>query len=390
MTTGLHFDPAGRRSVHAVSVDGWQHSRTAVLEYVSRRRTTLVRYVGAVPDAHQLLVQGGTVLVAATFENTIVRVHPGLRRRVYTLPGEPDSWHVSGIADVDGEIFATAFHRGGTFRQWSRDLIGQGLLFSLKTGAVVVDALSAPHSPLFAEGLWLLCDSANKALVAFDPARPEKPVHRLDLSGWTRGLALGKDAVYVGLSARRHDRGNGSATATIAVVDRETWTVVERIPVPAAEIFDICVSRRSEAEMLGAPVPKPTLVPARLLGARGREPGETTLSSASAELPRASLPVPAEASAPEQGFPPRRDQRSASKAGSARRDLRRGGHAREPFGRNPYLDHEPATEPLVPLAQRRRFPAGLDLDRGADPHDASTGPGWRHHNSASRRPPRQR
>ena len=71
---------------------------------------------------------------------------------------------------------------------------------------------------------------------------------RAGLAGWARGLAVLEGALLVGES-RGRDEPSG-AEATIATVDRASWEVVGRIPVPVREIYDIVVVPRSLAEAL--------------------------------------------------------------------------------------------------------------------------------------------
>jgi hypothetical protein len=52
-----------------------------------------------------------------------------------------------------GNLFASVFRRGGTFRQWAGNPYGSGCVFSLATGDVVADGLSMPHSPRSVDGL---------------------------------------------------------------------------------------------------------------------------------------------------------------------------------------------------------------------------------------------
>jgi hypothetical protein len=62
--------------------------------------------------------------------------------------------------------------------------------------------------------------------------------HRILLNGWTRGLAVGDDLIHVGESANRASPSPGEL-ASVAVIDRRTWSVVDRVPLPCQEVFDV-------------------------------------------------------------------------------------------------------------------------------------------------------
>ena len=64
---------------------------------------------------------------------------------------------------------------------------------------------------------------------------------RTALRGWTRGLAVSDDFLFVGESATRKPGGAYGEAAGIVVVDRASWEVVERIPLPCREIYDLAL-----------------------------------------------------------------------------------------------------------------------------------------------------
>ena len=134
--------------------------RSEVLEYSASARGVRARRLTTVFDAHDVFSNATRRLVVATHDNSLIEIGGRRPMPVRVLPGEPDSWHLNCIEDVRGELFASAFHRGGTFRQWSENAEGSGFVFSLTSGAVVADGLSKPHSPRFVDGLWLICNSA--------------------------------------------------------------------------------------------------------------------------------------------------------------------------------------------------------------------------------------
>jgi len=61
---------------------------------------------------------------------------------------------------------------------------------------------------------------------------------RVELDGWTRGLAVNGELIYAGESANRATPVPGEL-ASVAAIDRRTWSVVDRLPLPCQEVFDV-------------------------------------------------------------------------------------------------------------------------------------------------------
>lgn len=193
-------------------------------------------------DPHDVLVTGSRTFVVDTWNNAI-RAFDGIGHwsNVLSLPGEPDSWHLNGIEAVGEELFATAFHRGGTFRQWSGNL-GGGVLFSTTSGRVLASDLSSPHSPRFVDGDWYVCNSATGELFLIDSEDASRRSLAIDCGGFTRGLAFDDSYLYVGVSTPRGmSILDPNASASLVIIDRGTWTITDRLPVPVPEIYDVRV-----------------------------------------------------------------------------------------------------------------------------------------------------
>jgi hypothetical protein len=52
------------------------------------------------------------------------------------------------------------------------------------------------------------------------------------------GLAVDDGVIYVGESANRAEPAPGEL-ASVAVIDRQSWSVVDRLPLPSEEVFDV-------------------------------------------------------------------------------------------------------------------------------------------------------
>ena len=140
---------------------------------------------------------------------------------------------------VDGQIWVTAFGRFDASRGWVGDVsLGAGFLRNLTTGQEI-GGLSHPHSPRWAGGTWTVCNSLEGTVVTWDPAgaRWER---RIELEKYPRGLVVDDRMLYVGESA---NRGHPDERAALAVVEDDR--VVDRIPLPAREIYDVVVAPRA-------------------------------------------------------------------------------------------------------------------------------------------------
>jgi hypothetical protein len=276
-TTGLGFDQASGAWLRATTAREHSSLASEVFEYSGPPSRVKVRRVATVIDAHDVRSVARRRLVIATQTNAVLELGRFRVRAVHTLPGEPDSWHLNCFTEVDGELFASVFRRGGRFGQWSENPLGSGCVFSLTTGAIVADGLSMPHTPRFIDENWVVCDSRQHELVAIDPKRPAERVHTLHLGGYTRGLAFDQEHLYVGISARRHQEVM-SASAEVAVVDRSTWKLVDRIPIPCPEIYDVLLVPDWAPSMLTKPLPPARTTFDRQLSRATSPPGATAKS----------------------------------------------------------------------------------------------------------------
>ncbi len=201
------------------------------------------RRLDEVVDPHDLLPFGdGAWLAVSSIRNAIFRIHPdGMVETVWQPSLVTDSWHVNCIAMADGELWATAFGRFESSREWSGEGgLGTGFLRNLTTGEEF-GGLSHPHSPRRISGRWWVCNSLEKSLVRWDGDRWE-PV--ATLRGYPRGLATDGDLVFVGESGdreaqRKTESDTDTARASIAVLRGSE--IVARIMLPCAEVYDLAI-----------------------------------------------------------------------------------------------------------------------------------------------------
>ena len=74
---------------------------------------------------------------------------------------------------------------------------GRGIVFDLGTGEDLVTGLECPHDPRPVDGLRFVCNSGRREFLAVDD-ETGRIVRRLELDGWTRGMEVTDDRIYVG------------------------------------------------------------------------------------------------------------------------------------------------------------------------------------------------
>jgi hypothetical protein len=191
-------------------------------------------------DPHDVLaLDDGRVLCVSTRDNAIVSIAPdGTVNPVWRADAPLDAWHVNCLYLRDGRLFATAFGRFDTFRGWHPTLgADAGMLFDVETGEDVVTGLSQPHSPRWVDGGWLICDSAKHAVV-----RVEEDGRRFSIpvGGFSRGTCVIGAYAYVGVCVSGpHENMLTSAKGWISVLERESWSEVDRIAMPCGGMYDL-------------------------------------------------------------------------------------------------------------------------------------------------------
>ena len=192
--------------------------------------------IDSLREPHDLLWTGSSFVSVSTMTNSLIWHSPaGEIERVWQAPGDGDAWHLNGLTRIGDRVLACAFGRFSRHREWEGHTHGTGIVFDPATGEDVLSGLSCPHDPRLVDDLWLVCNSAHRELLAIDALGEVR--QRAQLEGWTRGLAIDADNIYVGESANRHEPG--SELASLAVLDRRTWNVVDRAELPCREVFDL-------------------------------------------------------------------------------------------------------------------------------------------------------
>jgi Domain of unknown function (DUF4915) len=192
------------------------------------------RRLDAIRDPHDIRRSPAGWMIVSTGTNKIVALEGDRLHALWSGNDVPDSCHVNCITEADGDLWATAFGWFEGFKGWrGAEAVGAGVLWNLRTGEEIA-GLSHPHTPRYVDASWFICESLTESFVRRDRAGAE--VQRVELGGYTRGVAFVGDRILVGVSARRE---HPSSDAYVAVLDRSTLAVLDRIPLPCSEIYEV-------------------------------------------------------------------------------------------------------------------------------------------------------
>ncbi len=176
-----------------------------------------------------------------------------------------DRCHLNGLAmDNGAPAYVTAASRSDTIDGWRDRRQDGGVVIDVRTGEVVAEGLSMPHSPRVHQGkLWVLNSGAGElGWIDLDKPPAEAFQKVAFCPGFARGLALHGRFAVVGLSKPRYERFEGLALddrlketdsepwCGIQVIDLETGACAHwfRIDGAIGELYDIGV-------IPGAPCP---------------------------------------------------------------------------------------------------------------------------------------
>jgi acetolactate synthase I/II/III large subunit len=233
--TGLWYgDGRFARLLHTLATDD-------IIELLVYDKRGVVSYarIDDVTDPHDVLWDGSAYLVVATATNSILWIAPsGQIIRRWKAEGDGDAWHLNGLVVRDGILHVSAFGKFRHNREWNENRqLKSGIVFELESGRVVLSDLDCPHTPRFLDGTWVICNSGNHELLRIDPGTGQI-IGQVALRGWTRGMAVTDDTLFIGESINRDDRYSG-AMASIAMVDRRSFTLIGRHALSCREVYDL-------------------------------------------------------------------------------------------------------------------------------------------------------
>lgn len=218
----------------------------------------LVHVTGAV-DMHDVsLDQSGDPIFVATRYNCLARASkthnfaPVWKPNFISKIVAEDRCHLNGLAMDDGEpAYVTAVSRSDTIDGWRDRRANGGVIIDVKSGKLLADGLSMPHSPRIYNGHLYVLNSGTGELLRVNRNSGDTEVIAF-CPGFVRGLAFHNGYAIVGLSRPRYQRFEGlELDVKLKAADSEPWTGIQiidlstksvaewfRIDGPVAEIYD--------------------------------------------------------------------------------------------------------------------------------------------------------
>lgn len=232
-TSGLGV--GGDRLWRVLRAPGEQTALCELLCYDHRGLRTYQR-LDPIRDPHDVCWHDGAVHITSSWDSTIWRLDAdGVLRRAWSGTGMPDSWHINSLVVVDGRLHVSAFGRFDRYKAW-RSEAGRtsGFVMDVETERDVLAGLAHPHNPHWDGGRWYVCESTRGTLTECAP--DGEVLRRAKVRRFARGMAVVGRWAFVGGNAHRSEDDD---RADIAVIDLESFEVVDRIDMPCLEVYDI-------------------------------------------------------------------------------------------------------------------------------------------------------
>jgi Domain of unknown function (DUF4915) len=190
-------------------------------------------------DIHDVLVHENLIYFVATQTNAVVCLNSDFKIvDSWQLSGEEDSSHINSVAVYKGRLIASAFGNFKLHREYKNGTQGLGRVFDVRTGETLIEGLSQPHSLTVENNYLYLCSSEENTLHIYEDQTLIKSVL---IPGYARGVAVGEDYIYVGISLSRNVNSDISklTSGAIAVIDKKSMIIVGLNMLPFREVYDI-------------------------------------------------------------------------------------------------------------------------------------------------------
>lgn len=204
-------------------------------------------------DVHEISVIDGKLWLANTGMNELTCYDPKKREVIERLKlpevdiegtseDTIDTYHCNQcFTDEKGSLLAVVHHVDGKQHMVSTasrvinklKKQGNGGVINSSTGEVIVSGMKGPHSArVLPDGTYVICDSGFFELCHFD--KDWNLIRKASTKGWSRGVDIGNEYIYVGVSETRKRylnlfSGTAGIPNCILVFDIKTFELVHEI-----------------------------------------------------------------------------------------------------------------------------------------------------------------
>jgi GT2 family glycosyltransferase/glycosyltransferase involved in cell wall biosynthesis len=198
----------------------------------------------AFDDIHDVLLFDENLFIVGTAGNEIISVDlNGTELQRWIFPGENDARHVNCLGVWNKNIIFSAFGDFLETRSYKGKTTGAGYVQDLMSGNKLITGLAQPHSLYGVGENLLVANSEKKQLLEYSSSGAL--LRSKQLNGYTRGICISEDVIYIGLSRSRNVEEHSIDTATIVALDLTSWDELDRMPLPVDEIYSIVSIREA-------------------------------------------------------------------------------------------------------------------------------------------------
>jgi glycosyltransferase involved in cell wall biosynthesis len=206
--------------------------------YKKKHSLKLLENSAAFQDVHDVLIHKSSLYIVGTEKNAITKLNlNGEVLQTWVFPGEFDSMHINCLAAWNKRIVFSAFGDFRNERGYKKKTYQSGFIQDLITGDRIISGLSQPHSMIqFNENMLV----ANSELMQLREYSLDGSLLRSKkFSGYTRGIALRQDVIFIGLSSSRNVINEKLNSARIVAIDSKSWKIIAELTLPSKEIYSI-------------------------------------------------------------------------------------------------------------------------------------------------------
>lgn len=189
-------------------------------------------------DIHDVLIADPFLYAVGTCANEVLQFDMNaVEVRRWRFPGEDDALHINCLTQWNQQIVFCAFGDFTAHRQYKGNTAQTGFVQDLHTGKRLIEGLSQPHSVVALGENLLLANSETRELREYDING--RLLRSKVLDGYTRGICVQGNTLYIGLSRSRNIDSSALMNANLVALDVQSWQEVGRMELPVSEIYTV-------------------------------------------------------------------------------------------------------------------------------------------------------